>query len=61
MHLIQTFAVVREIASANLAAASHLHLQEPVRVCERLAGRAYDIGFIVFENRFALIECRYAA
>src|SRR5215471_4971643 len=47
VHLVESLAVVGEFAAADFRPTSHSEFQEPIRIGQRLAGRADDIRFAV--------------
>src|SRR5262245_66169104 len=53
VHLIQAFAVVREIAAANLIALAGSDLQRPVGIGQRGARHRDDVGIAATQRRFA--------
>src|SRR5690606_31087503 len=48
---IERFAVIGELAAADLGAASEPHLQPPVGIGEALAGGGDDVGLLLAEDR----------
>ena len=56
MPLVETFAVVRELAAANLGAAAELDLQEPVGVGEALPRGGHDVGLAGGQDGLGLGE-----
>ncbi len=56
MRLIQRFAVVGVSAAPNFITASEFHFNKPIRIGQRLASEADDVGLASSQNRFGL--CR---
>src|SRR5919197_6374071 len=54
--LIQTFAVIRELAAPHVAAESEPNLHEPIGIGQRLACRTDEVCFTAGEDRFGLVE-----
>ena len=61
MTLVESFAVVRELAAPYLRAVAQADLPEPVGVRERLARRRHAVGLAVSQDRLGLVEGRDAA
>ena len=52
MCLIQRFAIVCVSAAPNLGTAAQFHLNEPIGIGQRLAGKAHNIRVTVLQNGF---------
>lgn len=61
MFLVEGLTIVRVDALADFRVPSAAHFLKPIRIRERLARKAHDVGLLRFEQTFCLSESMDAA
>ena len=59
--LVESLAVVGELAASDRLPPPHEHLQKPIGVREGLPGSGYDVGFFMLQNPLGELEGRDAS